>query len=93
MDVKMKEAYIRMRNNGKVDEQLMFKYYIEKGGKLRDIKQFVDSFYHEYHKIDFMGQDHYQKTQRDINKVIEKLDKEFEVITLWSTDGEFIKAY
>lgn len=91
--MKYKENYIKMRNSGKIDEQLMFKYYIEKGGKLKDINQFVDIFYYEHHKIDFMGQDHYQKTQRDISKVIEWLDKEFEVTTLWSTDGEFIKAY
>jgi hypothetical protein len=81
-----------MRNSGKINEQLMFKFYLESGGDIKNFNEFRELFYIDRQKVDVMGHSMYNEKERDLGELLNNLDKKFEVTTLWSLDGEFLKA-
>lgn len=88
----MKE-YIKMRNSQQLDDNFIFKYYLENGGKVKNKEQFLDIFYFNSTPLEVNGQIlGYQKTNRDLSTFWEDMDRKFGLQTLWSKDGNFIKV-
>ncbi len=81
-----------MRNKQELDNNWLWSYYKEQGGKLNDPQEFINHFYFEIERIDFNGQIFEQKTRRDLSKFFEDMDRKFNIQTLWDEEGEFIKV-
>lgn len=87
-----KEQYIKMRNVEKLDNNFLWNYYREQGGKLTDPQEFLNRFYYTEQIINFNGQQIVQKINRDLNSFFEDMDRKFQLQTLWDVDGKFIKV-
>ena len=72
----MKERYIKMRNDRVIDWQFLYDYMLSKGFNLG-----VESFN--------AGAQH---LMIKINDILEQLDHEYELTTLYDKQGNFIKV-
>lgn len=89
----MRDKYIRMRNSQELDENFLWGYYKEQGGKINNPEEFLDLFYFETTPITVNGRAFgHQKKDRDLSDFFHCMDKVFNLTTLWSTDGTFIKV-
>ena len=40
-------GYIKMRNSQRLDNNWLWQYYLENGGKIKNKEEFLDNFYYE----------------------------------------------
>ena len=93
MTTSKKEGYIKMRDSQKLDNNWLWEFYKEQGGKIEDPQEFIGHFYFIQSPISFNGQVvGYEKTQRDLSFFFAEMDKKFEITTLWSKENEFLKV-
>ena len=88
-----KQTYIKMRNSQELDNNWLWKYYKQEGGKLNDPQEFLEHFYTITEPIIINGQffgD--QQVNRDLSEFFNNMDKKFGLTTLWSKEGEFLKV-
>ena len=89
----MKSQYINMRNSQKLDNNWLWSYYKQEGGKLDNPQEFLEHFYTETTPIMvngmFFGK---QKQNRDLSEFFNDMDKKFGLTTLWDKEGNFIKV-
>lgn len=79
-----KDKYIKMRNSQKLDNNWLWEFYKEQGGKIEDPQEFIGHFYFIQSPIQFNGQVvGYEKTQRDLSGFFKYMDKKMELTTLW----------
>lgn len=88
----MKEKYIKMRNAQKLDNQWLWEYYKQEGGKLNNPQEFIKHFYNIVETINVGGEIFEQKMKRDLSSFFSDMDRKFELQTLWNSDGSFIKV-
>lgn len=87
------EDYIKMRNSQKLDNNWLWSFYKEQGGKIADSNEFLQHFYFIQNPISFNGEIiGYEKTQRDLTSFFAEMDSKFELTTLWSKENEFLKV-
>lgn len=73
-----------MRNSQKLDNNWLWSFYKEQGGKIADSNEFLAHFYFIQSPIQFNGQVvGYEKTQRDLSNFFSDMDKKLELTTLW----------
>lgn len=88
-----KEAYIKMRNSQKLDNQWLWEYYKQEGGKITDPNEFIENFYIMQQPIKIHNQTvGYQRAERDLGNFFEDIDKKFGLHTLWDKEGNFVKV-
>ena len=88
-----KQTYIKMRNSQELDNNWLWTYYKQEGGKLNDPQEFLKHFYIETTPIVVNGQ--YfgdQQVNRDLSEFFNDMDRKFGLTTLWSKEGEFLKV-
>lgn len=89
----MKDSYIIMRNSQKLDNQWLWEYYKQEGGKLNNPQEFIEHFYFETTAVEvngrFVG---HQRTNRDLSYFFEDMDRKFGLHTLWGKGNNFIKV-
>jgi hypothetical protein len=89
----LKSTYITMRNKEKIDNNFLWKYYKEQGGKLDNPQEFINHFYTIETPIIIHGQNlGSQRQNRDLSNFFSDMDGKFELTTLWSADGKFLKV-
>jgi hypothetical protein len=93
MKTNKKGTYIIMRNSQKLDNNWLWSFYKEQGGKITDANEFIGHFYSIQQPISFNGEIiGYEKTQRDLNGFFEQMDKKFELTNLFDKEGNFLKV-
>lgn len=89
-----KEGYIKMRNSQKLDNQWLWEYYKEEGGKLNNPQEFLEHFYFETTPVEINGRFvGHKKTNRDLSSFFDNMDRKFQLHTLWNPDGSFCKTF
>lgn len=88
----LKQRYIKQRNAQKLNNNWLWEYYKQEGGKLEDPQVFIDNFYFHITRMDINGEIFEQKHNRDLSDFFSNMDKKFGLSTLWGKDGEFIKV-
>jgi hypothetical protein len=82
-----------MRNSQKLDNNWLWEYYKQEGGKLEDPQVFINNFYFAETPIVMGGRTMgVQRENRDLSSFFEDMDRKFQLHTLWSKDGQFIKV-
>lgn len=88
-----KEKYIKVRNSQKLDNQWLWEYYKQEGGKITDPNEFIENFYIVQKPIVLHGVIvGYQRADRDLGNFFNDIDKKFGLTTLWGKNGDFIKV-
>lgn len=88
----MKEGYIKMRNSKKLNNNWLWEYYKQNGGKINNPQQFIELFYYEITHIDMGGQVFEQRTNRDLSSFWTDMDHKFNLQILYTKDDKFIKV-
>lgn len=88
-----KEKYIKIRNSQKLDNQWLWEYYKEQGGKMIDANEFIEHFYIVQEPIQVHGMTvGHQRANRNLGSFFNDMDKKFGLTTLWGKDGNFLKV-
>ena len=89
----MKQGYINMRNKQELDNAWLWEYYKSNGGYLNSPDEFIEHFYFEKSPIQVNGKTvGFKKANRDLSHFFSDKDRKFELQTLWSKEGTFIKV-
>ena len=89
----MKEQYITMRNSQELDDNWLWWYYKQEGGKLNNSQEFLENFYTKKEPIIFNGIFFgEQRVDRDLSNFFNDMDRKFGLTTLWSAEGNFLKV-
>jgi len=87
----MRDSYIRMRNARQIDINWFFKYYKSQGGTAEP-ELFYELFeYERIDKIEVPGGYMENKIPRNKDKLIQDVDRMFELTTLYDQNGKFLK--
>lgn len=81
-----------MRNSQKLDNNWLWEYYKQNGGKLNDPQQFINLFYYEIQTVEMGGQIFEQRTNKDLSYFFPCMDIKFNLQILCNEDGDFIKV-
>lgn len=81
-----------MRNSQKLNNNWLWEYYKQNGGKLNDPQQFIDLFYYEIQTVEMGGQIFEQRTNRDLSNFFPCMDIKFKLQILCDKEGKFIKV-
>ena len=58
-------GYIKMRNSQRLDNNWLWQYYLENGGKIKNKEEFLDNFYYEKIPVQMNGINFgYQKNRK-----------------------------
>lgn len=86
-------GYIKMRNSQRLDNNWLWQYYLENGGKIKNKEEFLDNFYYEKIPVQMNGINlGYQKIERDLTNFFSDMDRKLDVRTLWDVNNNFIKV-
>jgi hypothetical protein len=89
----MLRDYIKMRNSQKIDNNWLWKYYKQEGGKLNNPQEFLQHFYTETTPVMVNGMYFGEETKnRDLSEFFNDMDRKFKLNTLWDKEGKFIKV-
>ncbi len=82
-----------MRNTQTIDDDFIFEYYLENGGKIKNREKFLDCFYYINTSIIINGRAlGHTKSERDLSYFFEDMDRKYELQTLWDINGNFLKV-
>ena len=82
-----------MRNSQRLDNNWLWYYYLENGGKIKNKEEFLDNFYYEKIPVQMNGRNFgYQKIERDLSSSFSDMARKLEVRTLWDSNNNFIKV-
>jgi hypothetical protein len=87
----MRDTYIKMRNSGKLDINWFYQYYRSEDGKA-DPQTFFDIFEYDTQKVQVPGGFIENRVPRDKKPILDHLDKKFQLTTLYSKEGKFLKV-
>ena len=87
----MRDKYIKMRNSGKMDINWFYQYYQKEASQKLDPQTFFDVFEYDTQKVQVPGGFIENRVPRNKQSIIEHLDKKFELTTLYSKEGQFLK--
>lgn len=78
------KGYIEMRNKQKLNNNWLWGYYKNNGGKINNPQEFLDNFYYDQRPIVVNGMKvGFEKTNRDLSSFFIDMDKKFKLTTLW----------
>ena len=82
-----------MRNSKKLDNNWLWSYYRENGGKLQDPQEFLQNFYYVKTPVTINGRVlAYNSDNRDLSNFLSDMDRKFELQILLDVNGEFVKV-
>ena len=86
-------GYIKMRNSQRLDNNWLWQYYLENGGKIKNKEGFLENFYYEKIPVQMNGRNFgYQQIERDLSSFFSDMDRKLDVRTLWDSNNNFIKV-
>lgn len=89
----IKEKYIKVRNSQKLDNNWLWEYYKQEGGKITDPNEFIETFYITQEPMILHGMTvGHQRAERDLGNFFNDMDKKFGLTTLFDKEGNFIKV-
>ncbi len=89
----MLQDYIKMRNSQKIDNNWLWKYYKQEGGKLNNPQEFLQHFYTETAPVMVNGMYFGEETKnRDLSEFFNDMDRKFKLNILCDKEGKFMKV-